>query len=93
MGWRNASFRGYADYMQTTEFAQNLASLMQLAKQERVAIMCAEAVPWRCHRQLLADAFLVRGWAVRHILEDRCEEHRLPPFAKPIGTQILYPSL
>lgn len=63
LGWRNASFRGYADYMQSAEFAQNLASLMKLAKQEQVAIMCAEAVPWRCHRSLITigdHGFLIR---------------------------------
>jgi hypothetical protein len=56
VGWRNPSFRGYADYMQTPEFEQSLEELIQLAKQERIAIMCAEAVPWRCHRSLIADA-------------------------------------
>ncbi|HET8564549.1 MAG TPA: DUF488 family protein, partial [Candidatus Binatia bacterium] len=62
-----------------------------VAGKARATIMCAEAVPWRCHRQLLADAFLVRGWIVRHILDDGCHEHRLPPFARPEGTKILYP--
>jgi uncharacterized protein (DUF488 family) len=60
-GWRNASFRGYADYMQTPEFAENLETLIELGKQEPTAVMCAEAVPWRCHRSLIADALLVRG--------------------------------
>jgi uncharacterized protein (DUF488 family) len=60
-GWRNEAFRGYADYMQTPEFAENLADLIELAKQERVVLMCAEAVPWRCHRSLIADALLIRG--------------------------------
>ncbi len=64
-GWRNEAFRGYADYMQTREFAENLASLIGLAKQERVALMCAEAVPWRCHRSLIADALLIHGVRVR----------------------------
>ena len=92
MGWRNASFRGYADYMQTTEFAQNLASLMQLAKQERVAIMCAEAVPWRCHRSLIADALVVHGLRVEEIIsQTRCQLHTLTPFAKVNGTAITYP--
>ena len=64
-GWRNEAFRGYADYMQTTEFAENLASLIEGAKQERVVLMCAEAVPWRCHRSLIADALLVHGGSRR----------------------------
>ena len=65
VGWRNASFRGYADYMQTPEFAQSLEELIRLAKQERIAIMCAEAVPWRCHRSLIADALLDRRFPLR----------------------------
>jgi uncharacterized protein (DUF488 family) len=60
------------------------------ADQNRIAVMCAEAVPWRCHRQLLADAFLVRGWAVRHIMDDTCHEHSLPGFAQVDGTRIYY---
>jgi len=92
LGWRNASFRGYADYMQTTEFAQNLASLIQLAKQEQVAIMCAEAVPWRCHRSLIADALVVHGLRVEEIInQTRCQLHALTPFAKVNGTAITYP--
>jgi uncharacterized protein (DUF488 family) len=91
-GWRNASFRGYADYMQTAEFAQNLASLMKLATQERVALMCAEAVPWRCHRSLIADALVVHGLRVEEILNrTRCQIHTLTPFAKVNGTSITYP--
>jgi uncharacterized protein (DUF488 family) len=92
LGWRNASFRGYADYMQTAEFAQNLASLMKLAKQERVALMCAEAVPWRCHRSLIADALVVHGLRVEEIInQTRCQIHALTPFAKVNGTAITYP--
>ncbi len=92
MGWRNASFRGYADYMQTAEFAQNLASLMNLATQERVALMCAEAVPWRCHRSLIADALVVHGVRVEEIVNlSKCREHVLTPFAKVHGTAITYP--
>lgn len=64
-GWHNASFRGFADYMQTPEFRTNLDELIELAKSERIAIMCAEAVPWRCHRSLIADALLARGIEVR----------------------------
>jgi len=92
MGWRNASFRGYADYMQTAEFAQNLASLMKVAKRERVALMCAEAVPWRCHRSLIADALVVHGLRVEEITSPtRCQIHALTPFAKVNGTAITYP--
>jgi uncharacterized protein (DUF488 family) len=92
LGWRNASFRGYADYMQTAEFAQNLASLMKLAKQERVALMCAEAVPWRCHRSLIADALEVHGLRVEEIIDrTRCQIHALTPFAKVNGMAITYP--
>ena len=91
-GWRNASFRGYADYMQTAEFAQNLASLMKLARKERVALMCAEAVPWRCHRSLIADALVVHGIPVEEILNrTRCQAHALTPFARVDGTAITYP--
>lgn len=92
LGWRNASFRGYADYMQTAEFAQNLASLIKLAKQERVAIMCAEAVPWRCHRSMIADALVIHGIRVEEIINaTRREVHRLTPFASVDGTTITYP--
>jgi uncharacterized protein (DUF488 family) len=92
LGWRNASFRGYADYMQTAEFAQNLASLMKLAKQERVALMCAEAVPWRCHRSLIADALMVNGLRVEEIIDGtRRQNHALTPFAKVNGTAVTYP--
>ena len=92
LGWRNASFRGYADYMQTSEFAQNLASLMKLAKQERVALMCAEAVPWRCHRSLIADALVVHGIRAEEIISaTRLQAHTLTSFAQVAGTAITYP--
>ncbi len=92
LGWRNASFRGYADYMQTPEFALALDQLIQLARQGTIATMCAEAVPWRCHRSLIADALLVRGIPVRHIMSPtKTQPHTLTPFAKVHGTQILYP--
>lgn len=90
-GWRVGAFRAYADFMMTDEFARIMAEMEDLTTHHRIALMCAEAVPWRCHRQLLADAFLVRGWNVRHILEDRCEPHLLTHFAKLEGTNILYP--
>ena len=93
VGWRNASFRGYADYMQTPEFEQNLEELIRLARQERIAIMCAEAVPWRCHRSLIADALLVRGIRAEHIMSPtRRQVHTLTPFAKVRGTTITYPA-
>ena len=92
LGWRNDSFRGFADYMQTPEFAENLLALIDLAAQERLALMCAETVPWRCHRSLIADALTVRGVKVRHILsEHRLQDHRLTPFARVEGTRITYP--
>lgn len=91
-GWRNASFRGYADYMQTPEFAQSLDELIQMAKQQRVAIMCAEAVPWRCHRSLIADALLVRGIRAEDIMTlTRRTVHTLTPFAKVRGLTLTYP--
>ncbi|HZM03332.1 MAG TPA: DUF488 domain-containing protein [Candidatus Saccharimonadales bacterium] len=93
MGWRNASFRGYADYMQTPEFAQALEELIKLAKQRRIVIMCAEAVPWRCHRSLIADALLVRGIRAEDITSPtRCTLHTLTPFATVRGTTITYPA-
>ncbi len=91
-GWRNASFRGYADYMQTREFKQSLAELIQLANQERIALMCAEAVPWRCHRSLIADALLVRGIRTEDIMSPtRRQVHILTPFAKVRGATLTYP--
>jgi uncharacterized protein (DUF488 family) len=92
-GWQNASFRGFADYMQTAEFEKGIEKLVGLAGKERVAVMCAEAVPWRCHRSLIADALLVRGVAVHHVTSaNRAEPHRLTPFARVEGTRITYPS-
>jgi uncharacterized protein (DUF488 family) len=93
MGWRNASFRGYADYMQTPEFAQSLEELIRLARQDRIVLMCAEAVPWRCHRSLIADALLVRGIRTEDIMSaTRRQAHTLTPFAKVQGTAITYPA-
>jgi uncharacterized protein (DUF488 family) len=93
LGWRNASFRGFADYMQTPEFKLSLEELIQLAKQERVALMCAEAVPWRCHRSLIADALLVRGIRTEDIMSPiRRTVHTLTLFAKVRGTTITYPA-
>jgi uncharacterized protein (DUF488 family) len=92
MGWRNVSFRGFADYMQTPEFAENLAGLIERATQERIVLMCAEAVPWRCHRSLIADALMVHGIRVEEIINGaRRQVHALTPFAKVAGTTITYP--
>ena len=91
-GWSNASFRGYADHMGTDAFATGLERLLSLTDDGRVAVMCAEAVPWRCHRSLIADALLVRGLSVEHILSPRATQpHQLTPFARVDGLQIKYP--
>ncbi len=91
-GWRNASFRGYADYMQTEEFGAGLARLVELARERRTAIMCAEAVPWRCHRSLVADALAVRGIGVVEIMSEKSyRDHALTPFARVSGTSVTYP--
>ncbi len=93
LGWKNASFRGFADYMQTPEFQKNLEDLIELATRERVAIMCAEAVPWRCHRSLIADALLARGIEVREITSAaHTQLHTLTPWGKVTGTQVTYPA-
>ena len=92
-GWRNASFRGYADYMQTPQFEESLQELIALAEKAPAAIMCAEAVQWRCHRSLVADALLARGITVEHIQsETRAQPHSLTPFARTEGTQVTYPA-
>lgn len=91
-GWRNASFRGYADYMQTPAFAQELDELIQLARQACIALMCAEALPWRCHRSLIADALVVRGLRVEHIMSlTSTLVHTMTPFARVEGTRLTYP--
>ncbi|MGH9575757.1 MAG: DUF488 family protein [Candidatus Acidiferrales bacterium] len=91
-GWRNSSFRGYADYMQTPEFNEALERLIKLARQKQSAIMCAEAVPWRCHRSLIADALTIRGIPVAHIVSTaKPRMHSLTPFAKVRGRSITYP--
>ena len=91
-GWQNLSFRGYADHMQTCEFRDGLIAITELASRKRPAIMCAEAVPWSCHRSLIADALLVRGIPVEHILSPtRSQSHKLTPFARVDGDQLTYP--
>ena len=92
MGWRNASFRGYADYMQTLEFQHAVKELITLGKASGTAIMCAEAVPWRCHRSLVGDALLVRHMHVQDIMsEHKSSPHKLTKFAQVKGKKILYP--
>ena len=92
LGWRNASFRGFADYMQTREFGKGIERLIKLASSHASAIMCAEALPWRCHRSLIADALMVRGIKVFHIFATgRAQEHTLTPFAQVDGLAITYP--
>lgn len=92
-GWRNQSFRNYADYMQTDEFTEGIDDLMRIAKRKTSAIMCAEAVPWRCHRSLVGDALLVRGFKVLDIIsEAEPKAHTLTSFAEVDGTTITYPA-
>ena len=91
-GWRNEGFRGFADYMQTEEFRDALAALIRISREKRTTIMCAEAVPWRCHRSLVADALVVRGVPVVEISsESSWRMHPLTPFARVDGTRIIYP--
>jgi uncharacterized protein (DUF488 family) len=91
--WRNKSFRGYADYMQTNEFKQSLKRLISKSKRKRLVIMCAEAVPWRCHRSLVADALLVNGYPAEEIFTKTSHRpHKLTSFAKVNGKKITYPS-
>lgn len=93
-GWRNRSFRGYADYMQTPEFSENVEHIAELAKHERIALMCAEAVPWRCHRSLIADALVARGIEVKEIIsKTNSRIHVLTPWAKVDGQRITYPAV
>lgn len=90
--WRNQSFRNYADYMQTEQFESGLSQLIDLATSHPTVIMCAEAVPWRCHRSLVADALLIRDWRVVDIIgPTSAREHKLTSFAKVQGRQITYP--
>ncbi len=91
-GWRNLSFRGYADYMQTPEFAQALDELLRLARGRRVAVMCSEAVPWRCHRSLIADASAAHGVEAEHLMSAaKSEPHRMTKFARVEGQIVTYP--
>jgi uncharacterized protein (DUF488 family) len=91
-GWRNEGFRGYADYMQTPSFSAGLERLIEMSRDRRTAIMCAEAIPWRCHRSLVADALVVRGiLAIEILSQTTCRPHVLTSFAHVEGTDITYP--
>jgi len=91
-GWRNTSFRGYADYIQTDEFLDALDVLMTESRLQPTVIMCAEAVPWRCHRSLIADALAIRGWNIRHIMsETKADLHQLTSFAHFEKGTLTYP--
>jgi uncharacterized protein (DUF488 family) len=89
--WRVEAFRGYADFMDTPEFAAQLDRVLGPARERRSALMCAEALPWRCHRSLIADALLARGWSVLEILSEKeARPHELPTFARLEGTSVIY---
>src|ERR1019366_4386569 len=92
LGWRNTSFRGFADHMATPEFSGGLEKLIKVANSEITAIMCAEAVPWRCHRSIIADALAKKGWIVRDIMSRSvAARHLLTPFLKIRRGQLIYP--
>ncbi len=94
MGWRNASFRGYADYMQTDEFSNALEKLKTKALKKTTVIMCAEALPWRCHRSMIADAMVKQKWEVNHIMsKTSAYKHKLTPFAKIKKGKLIYPKI
>ncbi len=91
-GWENESFRGYADYMETEEFGRNLDQLLELAGTGKTAIMCAESLPWKCHRSLLSDALIARGAEVLHIMNrSAAKPHAMTAFARVEGTKVTYP--
>jgi len=93
-GWRHDGFRGYADHMQSAEFAAALDALLAWAGDRRIAVMCAEAKWWQCHRQLIADALVARGLEVRHIMSIReAPRHELTPFARVVEVSVTYPAL
>ena len=93
MAWHNASFRAYADYMQSAEFADNVDDIVKLSASRRCALMCAEAVPWRCHRSLISDALLVRGVRVENIIGPHGRKaHVMTSFARVEGLAVTYPA-
>jgi len=92
LGWRNVSFRGFADYMATSEFSEGLDALIKISSVRNTAIMCAEAVPWRCHRSLIADSLTKKGWLVKDIMSrTSATKHRLTAFLKVRKGQLIYP--
>lgn len=94
LGWRNVSFRGYADYMATIEFSFGLSELIKIASFKTTAVMCAEAVPWRCHRSLISDALSKKGWEVRDIIGAKSAvRHRLTSFLRIKKGLIIYPEI
>lgn len=91
-GWKNRSFRGYADHMQTAQFKNALEQLIDIAREQSTAVMCAETLPWRCHRSLIGDALLVRGFTVEDIIDDKVSKpHKMTPWARVVGDAITYP--
>ena len=91
VAWRVDAFRGYADFLDTEEFARSLEKAMRLARERRSALMCAESLPWRCHRSILADAFLARGWEVFEIVNEKdARPRKLPDFARLDGNRVVY---
>lgn len=93
LAWKNASFRGFADYMQTEDFEKGLKTLMSLAEKETVAVMCAESVPWRCHRSLIGDALLAKGFVVEDIYTAvSSKKHKMTAWAKVKGKKVSYPA-
>ena len=94
LGWKNKSFRGYADYMGTQSFADGLDTLMKIAAAKKTAIMCAEAVPWRCHRSLISDALMKKKWRIEDITgKSRTHRHTLTPFLRLRGGKLVYPEI
>ena len=90
--WRVEAFNAYADHMRSSEFQASWRELVELASNHRTAIMCAEALPWQCHRRLLADAFVAHGWTVFDIMPaGKTVDHKLPPFARVAGSEVTYP--
>jgi uncharacterized protein (DUF488 family) len=90
-GWRNEGFRAYADHMTTPEFREAIGDLIASAVERRTTVMCAEAVPWRCHRSLIADALVARGCEVRHVLDASTNPHTLTDFAQVVDGEVTYP--
>lgn len=91
--WRNEGFRGYAEYMHTPEFHQALDELVALGRERSTVIMCSEAVPWRCHRNLISDALYARGVTVEHILDGKISPHSLTSFAVVLNGEVTYPPM